>query len=709
MATRHAEHVHFEQLECRQLLSGAAAAPAEALLAAGFAPIVWQERETFAAPGRWIAQVEGLHGKAGEQLAKVRQMLAAKGHADIRAIQHLGADGLVLLDAPAGMTHGQLKSALHGMNVRYIEPDFAVWTAATTPNDPSFSSQWALDNTGQTGGTPDADIDAPEAWDITRGDGSIVVGVIDSGIDYTHPDLASNIWGNPGEIAGNGIDDDGNGFIDDVHGWDFVNNDNDPTDDRSHGTHVAGTIAAAGNNGVGVTGVAWNAKLMALKTLDSAGSGTTSAAVAAVNYVTMMRTTEGVNVRLTSNSWGGAPYSTALYDAIRDGGNAGMLFIAAAGNAASDTDLAPFYPAGYEIPSVISVGATEFDDQLRATSNYGVNSVYVFAPGGSILSTVPGGGYALKSGTSMAAPHVSGAAVLAWSLNPAATLEGVRNAIFRGVDQLPWLVGKAGSGGRLNAYNALVQLTTTPTATPVAVAGLTATTTAGGINLTWSHPANDEDGFHILRSTNGVNFVQVGAASILASRFSDTTAAAGTTYHYTVVAFNAVGDAPASNVASATTLPASSTPAAPTNLTATATSPTRVVLNWTDNSNNESGFKIERSTNLVKWTQLGSVGANVTTFADTKVKKSTAYIYRVRAYNATAASAYSNEARVTTPASAAATAAGTSAASTPSSASDSLSTRPAEATMRPLFSATAIEWAPLIDPLLDPRAESLLE
>ncbi|MFM6324178.1 MAG: S8 family serine peptidase, partial [Microcystis panniformis] len=228
----------------------------------------------------------------------------------------------------------------------YIQPDYirtlgTISTQATFPNDPSFNQLWGLHNTGQNGGTPDADIDAPEAWDIQTGNPNLVIGVIDTGVDYNHPDLASNIWTNPGEIAGDGIDNDGNGYIDDIHGWDFAYNDNDPSDVHGHGTHISGTIAGKGNNGVGVTGVAWNAKIMPLKFLNDQGSGSTSNAILAINYATAK------GVKLTNNSWGGGVYSQALYDAINAAGQAGALFIAAAGNDAKNTDTSPSYPASY--------------------------------------------------------------------------------------------------------------------------------------------------------------------------------------------------------------------------------------------------------------------------------------------------------------------------------------------------------------------------
>jgi subtilisin family serine protease len=332
----------------------------------------------------------------------------------------------------------------------YIEPDYIVTTAATFPNDLSFGQLWGLHNTGQGGGTPDADIDAPEAWDIQTGNPNLVIGVIDTGVDYNHPDLVGNIWTNPGEIANDGIDNDNNGYIDDIRGWDFAYNDNNPSDVDGHGTHVSGTIAGKGNNGVGVTGVAWNAKIMPLKFLDDTGSGSTSGAISAINYATAK------GVKLTNNSWGGGGYSQALYDAINAAGQQGALFIAAAGNESSNTDILPAYPASYNLANIISVASTTNTDGLSSFSNYGLTSVDLGAPGSGIYSTLPNNSYGTYSGTSMASPHVAGAAALVWSQNPTWTAQQVKNALMNTGDSIAALAGKTVSGKRLNVYNALV-------------------------------------------------------------------------------------------------------------------------------------------------------------------------------------------------------------------------------------------------------------
>jgi subtilisin family serine protease/PKD repeat protein len=340
--------------------------------------------------------------------------------------------------------------------VERVEPNFEV-TAALTPNDPRFVEQWALHNTGQTGGSVDADIDAPEGWDYVTGSNDIIVAVIDTGVDYTHPDLAGNLWTNPGEIPGNGVDDDGNGYVDDVYGYDFQAYDSDPFDDHGHGTHVAGTIAAASDNATGVAGVAWRARVMSVKFLGANGSGWISDAVNAVLYASDM------GARVMNNSWGGGGYSQALYDAIAAANELGILFVAAAGNYSSDNDIYPLYPASYELPNVAAVAAGNKYDDPAWFSSYGRKSVLLAAPGQDILSTVPAAGnsccsdpsgYMLLSGTSMATPHVSGAAALLLSQDPARTAANLKPLLMATVD---WAAAGVltRSAGRLNVHKAV--------------------------------------------------------------------------------------------------------------------------------------------------------------------------------------------------------------------------------------------------------------
>ncbi len=324
-----------------------------------------------------------------------------------------------------------------------------------TPNDPRYSEQWGWNNTGQTGGTANADIDAPEAWNVFTGSPNTVVAVIDTGVDYTHPDLAANMWVNPGEISGNGIDDDGNGYVDDVHGYDFANNDGDPMDDHSHGTHVSGTIGAVGNNNLGVTGINWNVRIMAVKFLDASGNGTVANAIRGLNYAVENGAT------ISNNSYGGsaAEDSDPLFqEAIQNAANFGHIFVAGAGNSTSDNDGLGFYPASFDADNIISVAATDDNDSLASFSNYGATSVDLAAPGVDILSTLPNNQYGLLSGTSMATPHVTGVVALVRGLHPDWTYQQVIDRVFNSVDYLPSLDGRVLTSGRLNAARAILDL-----------------------------------------------------------------------------------------------------------------------------------------------------------------------------------------------------------------------------------------------------------
>ena len=333
--------------------------------------------------------------------------------------------------------------------VAYAQQDYVLTASIAPPSDPSFSQLWALNNTGQTGGTADADIDALEAWDITTNANSVVVAVLDSGIDYTHPDLAANMWVNAAEAAGQpGVDDDQNGYIDDIHGYDFVNNDGAPMDDQGHGTHVAGTIGAVGNNGIGLTGVAWNVRLMALKFLNSSGSGYTSDAVRAIQYATRM------GASIVNASFGGGGFSQAMYDAIRSFGDQGGILVAAAGNETTNNDVTPSYPANYTLPNVISVAASDARDRLASFSNYGTQTVDIAAPGVSIYSTLPGNRYGSYNGTSMAAPHVAGAAAIVKAARPEWSSSQIISALYTSADPV---LTSATRYGRLNLNQAVRQ------------------------------------------------------------------------------------------------------------------------------------------------------------------------------------------------------------------------------------------------------------
>jgi subtilisin family serine protease len=393
----------------------------------------------------WIVQFDtaalgGINSAAGTA------GLLAGGGIRFQVLEGLGYEGEVLVrstGAPAAAVSAALAA---DRSIDFFEMD-SLRQYASVPNDPQFSEQWAFRNTGQGGGTPGDDIHAAAAWNLTTGSRNVVVAVIDSGVDYTDPDLAANIWTNP--YAGR------DGYTADLHGYDFVDNNGNPMDDYGHGTHVAGIIGAVGNNGQGVTGVDWSCSIMALKFLDANGDGYTSDAVRAINYATMMRTVYNVNVRVANNSWGGAANDPALQAAIASAGQAGILFVVAAGNNGSNNDTTPQYPADDRLSNVVSVAASDQNDHLAWFSDYGPNTVDLAAPGVSIYSTLPGNQYGYLSGTSMATPEVSGVAALAWALDPNATVAQVRSAILAGVDRVPALAGKVVSGGRLDAYNTL--------------------------------------------------------------------------------------------------------------------------------------------------------------------------------------------------------------------------------------------------------------
>lgn len=461
-------------------------------------------------------------------------------------------------------------------SVEYVEPNYEI-TLDAIPNDPRFPELYGMRNTGQTGGTAGADIKATNAWDVFTGDPNLKIGVIDTGVDYNHPDLAANVWTNPGEIPGNMIDDDGNGYVDDVHGYDTVNNDGDPFDDNGHGSHVAGTIAGVGNNNLGVTGVNWRAKVVGIKFLSASGSGSTAGAIAGVQYAI------AVGCRLTSNSWGGGGFSQALLDVINQAGAAGQLFVAAAGNSSSNTDVSPHYPSSYDSPYIIAVAATDHNDNLASFSSFGATTVDLAAPGVNILSCQPGGGYQLLSGTSMATPHVAGVVALAMGRFPSATNLFVKQLILNSADAKPQLAGKVLTGGRLNAFLAIADPDTIP---PGAVTNLSVTETGSShLRLAWT--ATGDDGATGRASAYDLRW---STSPITAANFASATRVAGpdprpsgqaesfeigglafsTTHYVALKALDEFGNTgPLSNVATGTTQGPPDIAAAPGSFSAT--------------------------------------------------------------------------------------------------------------------------------------------
>lgn len=463
-----------------------------------------------------------------------------------------------------------IKALMRNPNVRYAEPDY-VLTKAATSNDPYYTGGNLWGMYGDATSPANAfGSQAGEAWAAGyTGSRSVYIGVIDEGIQVTHPDLQANIWVNPYEIPGDGIDNDGNGRIDDIHGWDFFNNNNSVYDagEDAHGTHVAGTIGGLGGDGVGVVGVNWQVTMISGKFLGANG-GATSGAIAAVDYFNDLKTRHGLNIVATSNSWGGGGFSQALLDAINRGGDRGILFIAAAGNSAVNTDGGGYYPQSYQCTTtaagqprgwdcVISVASITSTGGLSSFSNYGAVTVDIGAPGSAINSSVPVNSYASYNGTSMATPHVSGAAALCASMRPGITAQEIRTAILSSAAPTASLAGKTVTGGRLDVSAMMAQCL--PPAGPVigAPSGLTATAfSATAIDLTWSDGVSAESYYEIQRGAadcSGLTTVATVGANTTSYRFTGLSTSTG--YCFRVRAGNSLPSTSAwSNTATATTL-----------------------------------------------------------------------------------------------------------------------------------------------------------
>jgi subtilisin family serine protease len=394
-----------------------------------------------------------------------------------RALDHAGLTHFRSGSRPVAQLVRELSA---DPDVEYAEPNYIVETQSTTasptPNDPMFSLLWGLRNTGQNGGLPLADIEAVPAWSVTTGTRSVVVGVVDTGIDYTHPDLSPNVWSAPSAFTVQFGPNDKITCAAGTHGYDAIANTCNPMDQNGHGTHVSGTIGATGNNGAGVTGVNWAVSMMGLRFMDASGKGTVANAIRAIQFAIQVKAAlpNSAGIRVLSNSWGGSGNSQALLDAINQANAAGILFVAAAGNDGANMDSMPSYPGAYRAANVVSVAATDNADALASFSNYGSMTVDLGAPGVNIASTYPNSSYASMSGTSMATPHVAGAAALV--LAACATLDTatLRATLMRNVDAVGGLATKTVSGGRLNIFKAVSACATgsatspTKTSPPVA-------------------------------------------------------------------------------------------------------------------------------------------------------------------------------------------------------------------------------------------------
>jgi subtilisin family serine protease len=342
--------------------------------------------------------------------------------------------------------------------VEYAEPNYDIELddaeplVPILPRDPQFGDQWALANSGQRGGKQGADISATLAWATTTGSNKVVVAVLDSGVDYTHEDLAGNMWHRPASIEA--YHDDELGTMDDEFGFNAIDFASDPMDENGHGTHCAGIIGAEGENNIGIAGVNWKVQIMPLKFMNAGGFGTTKDAIEAINYV-IDRKKAGVNVRIISASWGSTQRSRALEDVIRKAYENDILFVAAAGNATANNDRTPHFPSSYNVPNVVSVAALDRNDELARFSNYGLKSVAIAAPGVDILSTWLGNAYEEKSGTSMATPVVAGVAALVLAEHPRMSVDDLKKKLLASTDPIVALKGKTATGGRINAAKAL--------------------------------------------------------------------------------------------------------------------------------------------------------------------------------------------------------------------------------------------------------------
>lgn len=376
--------------------------------------------------------------------------------------------------------------------VQAVEANLIYRLDERVPNDPDFTKLYGLRNDGTAGGVAGADLGMTRAWDYNTGSSSVVIGIIDSGADYNHSDLAENIWKNPGEsgvdangqdLSTNGVDDDGNGYVDDWHGWDFFNNDNNPMDDNSHGTHVAGTIGGRGNNGRGVAGVNWTVSMVPIKVFSGSGESSADVLIKGIDYATSL------GVVATNNSWGGGAFSDAMLASIQRANDKGILFVAAAGNESTNNDNVAHYPSSYDVPNIISVAATDRRDALASYSNYGVKSVQVAAPGTDIWSTTPGNTYGLKSGTSMATPHVTGLVALIKSRYPDLDAQALKSRII-GATQFVAQIQSTVKFGRISAASSMED----DAVAPAAVQGITILETGvKDLRISWKESGDDAD------------------------------------------------------------------------------------------------------------------------------------------------------------------------------------------------------------------------
>jgi subtilisin family serine protease len=405
-------------------------------------------------PSSYVARQLLVRFDAGVDAKTAARLNAGLGARTLKVFPFV--PGLELVELRPGASAPAAASSFGALSqVRYAQPNWVSHIdvdspvrVSKMPNDPRYGTQWDWPK-----------INAPAAWNLTTGSKKVVVGDIDTGMDYKHEDLKKNAWLNTAECNGTaGVDDDGNGYVDDCHGIDTINGDSNPMDDAGHGTHTAGTIGAVGNNGVGVTGLNWRIHVLPCKSHDASGNGSVASIIECYQYMVTEKAA-GYDIIATNNSYGDCPEACGFAQATKDGiaamGDAGILFAAAAANNGQDNDVIPLYPADYFLPNVIPVAATSSSDGFASFSNYGDRTVLVGAPGVGVLSTWPHDAYASLSGTSMATPHVAGLAALIHASDPSLDIYQIRNLIVSSGDDVSSLTTRTVSGKRINAANAL--------------------------------------------------------------------------------------------------------------------------------------------------------------------------------------------------------------------------------------------------------------